>query len=129
MGIRVDFAELLSRQNHKGINMKSRLLPPLFALMCLLNSGVSAADDDRVLTPQGVLADLMMVRPFGLGMIAVGTALFVGTSPIAALASIGEPHDALQRSGEALVAAPVAFTFSRPLGDFRYKLDSEYIRH
>jgi hypothetical protein len=104
---------------------KPRLFLPLLAL-CAALAGETAAAEGRNLTPQGVLADLILLRPLGLAMTVAGTGLFLGTSPFAGLAAAAPPHDALQRSGEALVIAPAAFTFWRPLGEFSYRPNGAY---
>jgi hypothetical protein len=106
--------------------MKTRL--PLLALCAALaTQDAIAAPEGRNLTPQGILADLVLLRPFGLAITAMGAGLFLGTSPLAAIADFAAtPHDALQRSGEALVLAPAAFTFTRPLGEFSYQLNGVY---
>lgn len=76
-----------------------------------------------------VLADLVLLRPLGIALTAAGAGLFIGTSPLAALASIAPPHDAIERSGTALVVAPGAFTFMRPLGEFTYQPSGVYPIH
>ncbi|CAL1240529.1 hypothetical protein [Candidatus Methylocalor cossyra] len=80
----------------------------------------------RDLSPPAVLADLVLLRPFGLAMTAAGAGLLIATAPFTALASVAAPHDAFLRAGTALVAAPGAFTFLRPLGDFRYQMTGSY---
>lgn len=104
---------------------KTRPLLPLLALCAALATPIASAEG-RNLTPQGILADLVLLRPFGLAITVMGTGLFLGTSPLAAIADLAAPNDALLHSGEALVVAPAAFTFMRPLGDFRYQLDGVY---
>lgn len=63
-----------------------------------------------------VIADLILVRPASLALTLAGTALFVGFSPFAAMASIAPPHDAFARAANALVGTPACYTFHRPLG-------------
>lgn len=65
-----------------------------------------------------VLTDTFVIRPVGLGVTLAGGALFVGLSPLTALASIPEPHDSFEKVGSVLVGAPYAYTFVRPLGYF-----------
>jgi hypothetical protein len=65
-----------------------------------------------------VLVDAFWVRPLGAVLTVAGGALFVGTSPFTALASIPYPHDAFQRVGAVLVGAPYTYTFVRRFGDF-----------
>lgn len=80
----------------------------------------------RQASAPAVLADLVLLRPLGIALTAAGAGLFIGTSPLAALASIAPPHDAIERSGNALVVAPGAFTFMRPLGEFTYQPGGVY---
>jgi hypothetical protein len=80
----------------------------------------------RLQSAPAILADLLLLRPFGIGLTAAGGALFIATSPFAAIASIAPPHDAFQRSGNALFVAPAAFTFMRPLGEFSYQPSGVY---
>lgn len=91
-------------------------------LVLLAASMQSAADDPLQCKPKNqamnLATDVIVVRPLGaLGTLA-GGALFIGLSPLIALASIPEPHDAFTRMGEILVGAPYAYTFIRPLGYF-----------
>jgi hypothetical protein len=90
------------------------------------SSGIGAYDARRQASAPAVLADLLMLRPFGIGMTVVGGALFLATAPFTAIASIAPPHDAVQRSGNALFVGPAAFTFYRPLGEFTYQPSGVY---
>ena len=65
-----------------------------------------------------VLTDVIVVRPLGAVLTLAGDALFVGLSPLTALASIPPPHDAFQRFGAIVVGIPYGYTFIRPLGEF-----------
>ncbi len=65
-----------------------------------------------------VMTDVIFVRPVGLAGTLVGSALFLGLTPLTALASIAPPHDAFPRVGAILVGIPFSYTFERPLGDF-----------
>lgn len=67
--------------------------------------------------PGFVILDVLLYRPVGLAVTIIGTGLFVGMSPLTALASIPEPHDAFAKTSKILVLAPAAYTFIRPLGD------------
>lgn len=66
--------------------------------------------------PLFALADVAILRPIGLAFTIVGSALFVGISPLTALSSIAPPHDAFKKTAYALVMTPVRFTFVRPVG-------------
>ena len=50
----------------------------------------------------------------------VGTALFIGTSPVTGLMTAIHPHDAIQNAAEFLIVRPATYTFVRPAGDFNY---------
>lgn len=63
-----------------------------------------------------VLFDVFVYRPIGLAATIVGAALFVGLSPLTALASIAPPHDAFAKTADILIVAPGEYTFTRPVG-------------
>jgi len=60
----------------------------------------------------------------GLVATVIGTGVYIGISPLTALASIPAPHDAFVKTGKILILSPAAYTFIRPLGDrsFPYHL-------
>ena len=96
------------------------------AICCatLASGNAAAYDEAYTMRQQGapaILADLLLLRPFGIGITVAGTALFLATSPFTAIAAIAPPHDALQKAGTALSVAPAAFTFMRPLGEWTYQ--------
>ena len=64
-----------------------------------------------------VLFDVIVYRPLGFAATIVGAALFIGISPLTALASIPAPHDAFEQTADILVFTPGEYTFTRPLGD------------
>lgn len=72
------------------------------------------------------LSDLLLLRPFGFGLTALGASLFVATSPIIGIANLAPPHDAFDKAAAALVLAPYGFTFQRPLGVFDYESGGHY---
>ncbi len=61
--------------------------------------------------------DLVIYRPLGFLTTIVGTAVFIGLSPLTAFASIPEPHDAFEKTANLFIVAPGCYTFCRPLGD------------
>jgi hypothetical protein len=63
-------------------------------------------------TGEKMLADLCLVRPFGIVASAVGIAAFVVSLPFTLLGN--NTPEASQK----LVVDPVKFTFKRPLGEF-----------
>ena len=68
-----------------------------------------------------LLTDVVVVRPAGVVGMLAGGVLFIGLSPLTALANIPEPHTAFERVGAVLVGAPYVYTFERPLGYFYTK--------
>ena len=61
--------------------------------------------------------DLVLLRPLGIAATIGGGAIFVVSLPFSAIGgNVG-------RAWEALFVQPVAFTFARPLGAFRYNPD------
>ena len=57
-------------------------------------------------------ADLVFLRPAGVVATALGTALFIVSSPFTILG------DNTEEASEELIKKPGRFTFKRPLGDF-----------
>lgn len=87
----------------------------------LLASSASFADQDKYIDGYDVLFDVAFVRPLSfVGMVA-GTAVFVGLSPLTAIATIPAPHTAFQDMAETIIVKPAKYTFARPAGDFDYK--------
>lgn len=66
-----------------------------------------------------VMVDLLL-RPVGLAATLIGAGIFVGVSPLTALATIPEPHDAFEKLADIIVCKPANWTFFRPTGDYRY---------
>lgn len=96
---------------------KKSLIITIIAAMLIMPLATSAlaieywdAED-----PSGgeMVFDFVVLRPVGLVATAVGSIFFVVSSPFAAL---GGNIDA---AGEKLVKSPVAYTFKRPLGEFK----------
>ena len=69
--------------------------------------------------------EILILRPLGFASLVGGTALFVGMSPLTALASIPAPHDAFPKTAELLVVTPARYTFVRPIGDY-YFVSEQY---
>ena len=101
--------------------MKVFLKKLITAILILVFVGVvfsapAIAEDDRDI-PKDIDAhtmawDAFLVRPLGMVSIAVGSAVFVISWPLAALGGNGD------MAFEKLVAGPARFTFQRGLGDF-----------
>lgn len=85
---------------------------------------LSTAAEKHTYTAPTILADLLLLRPVGTVLTLLGTGLFIAVSPITALSAIAPPHDSFERVGMVLIAAPAAFTWTRPLGEYTRQLDS-----
>lgn len=95
-------------------------------LLCLIVlNGVAPAAYSAEAPDSGGVWNLLpeaVLRPFGFMALLGGGAMFVACSPVTAIASIEEPHEALQNSLNGFVLAPVRYTFNRPLGDYSFKV-------
>lgn len=80
-------------------------------------SAVAQPQSVKKADPGFVIMDILLYRPVGLLATVIGTVAFIGISPLTALASIPEPHDAFTETGKILILAPAAYTFIRPVGD------------
>jgi hypothetical protein len=72
-------------------------------------SATAAAFDDN--TFEATAADIIVVRPVSFAATIIGSALFLVSFPVAAIA--GNVHD----TAEALVYTPGRNTFTRPVGE------------
>ena len=94
-----------------------------FAFVLLLAiSSSSFAEGTTTSEPDGydVMMDAVFLRPLGFVGTMVGSALFVGLSPLVAVASIPAPHDAFEKLADTIVVKPAKYTFVRPVGDYDY---------
>jgi hypothetical protein len=103
--------------------MKLKLAKLVLPLVLLASTSLQTkADTPLDCKPKNeamnLLTDVIFVRPAGFAGMLAGGALFIGLSPLTALANIPEPHDAFERVGGILVGVPYAYTFVRPLGYF-----------
>ncbi|GIX47360.1 MAG: hypothetical protein KatS3mg131_1571 [Candidatus Tectimicrobiota bacterium] len=57
-----------------------------------------------------MLADLVVLRPFGLAALVLGTATFIAALPFSV------PTKSVKQAARKLVVEPAAYTFARPLG-------------
>lgn len=113
-------AALTPNPNEEGNLKKYQLVLTLALLVSVpmqafAYSGLDCRDRNDV---TNVLTDVVVIRPAGFVATLVGGALFIGLSPLTALASIPEPHDSFKRVGGILVGIPYDYTFVRPLGYF-----------
>lgn len=96
--------------------MKKRLsIALLFSIIPF--TPVTHAQSLEATDPGFVVLDVLLYRPLGFFATLVGGGVFVGMSPLTAFATIPAPHDAFDKTFKALVLAPAAYTFVRPLGD------------
>ena len=98
-------------------NAKKSLIIMMIAAMMIMPLTTNALAEEFFETedPSGgeMMFDFAVVRPMGIIATAVGCVFFVVSSPFSAL---GGNIDA---AGEKLVKNPVAYTFKRPLGEFK----------
>ena len=92
-----------------------------FVLLLAISSasyaeGTAASESDGY----DVMMDAVFLRPLGFVGTVVGSGLFVGLSPLVAVASIPAPHDAFEKLADTLVVKPAKYTFVRPVGDYDY---------
>lgn len=57
-------------------------------------------------------ADIVLLRPIGIIATAIGTAVFIVSSPFSIIGKNSE------EASEELIKKPARYTFKRPLGDF-----------
>jgi adenosylmethionine-8-amino-7-oxononanoate aminotransferase len=91
----------------------------LIVAVCFLwaTSLVQAQEGPTTMQEQGgevsaeaMIADGLIVRPFGVAAILLGTVAFVVTLPFSI------PTKSVNKAAQKLVADPAKYTFSRPLG-------------
>ena len=87
----------------------------LLSVLCC--SSVTHSQSVEETDPGFVILDVLLYRPVGFAVTLIGTGAFIGFSPLTALASIPEPHDAFAKTAKILILAPAAYTFIRPIGD------------
>ena len=63
-------------------------------------------------SPEKMIVDLVIARPIGIAVTAIGTVFFIASLPFSALG--GNTKEAARE----LVGFPAYFTFQRPLGHF-----------
>lgn len=97
--------------------MKKFLLIVTLILPLFFSTSAYARDVEENYSALFVIPDLLIYRPVGVAITAVGAALFVATSPFTALAQISPPHNAFEKMSDILIMAPGKYTFSRPAGN------------
>ncbi len=96
--------------------LKKTIITTLLIGSLFFSAGSSARELKAEYDPIFAFLDVVVLRPLGLAGTLVGSAVFVGVSPLTALASIAPPHDAFEKMGYMLVKTPYDFTFVRPVG-------------
>jgi hypothetical protein len=97
----------------------------LLSVMCCSTVAQSQSNDE-IDTGFFVILDVLFYRPVGLAVTLIGTGVFIGMSPLTALASIPAPHDAFAKTSNILILAPAAYTFIRPVGDRSFPYQPQY---
>ncbi len=89
-------------------------------LFAAINRPASAEERGPVegATAEGMIVDLVVLRPLGLVATVVGAAVYVVSLPFSLAGGNA------QQAGQKLVYEPAQFTFVRPLGDLRFADDS-----
>ena len=93
-------------------------------MLLLLFQGVARAEEAVSPGFWEVLPETVL-RPAGFMGLLGGCALFVASTPFTAVASIESPHDAWFNSFNGFVGAPVRYTFTRPIGDYRFEVNPD----
>jgi hypothetical protein len=97
--------------------VKKSLVLAVAASLLLISFGPAAVaqvySESEPPTGGAMIFDLCVVRPVGILATAVGAVFYVVSWPFSAL---GDNTDV---AGQKLVQEPAAYTFKRPLGDFR----------
>ncbi len=99
-----------------GILMKRTFLALALISTLFISAPVYAEDIEESYSPFFVIPDVLIYRPVGAVVTALGAGLFVATSPFTALAQIAPPHDAFEQMSDILIMGPANFTFQRPVG-------------
>jgi hypothetical protein len=102
-----------------------------FVILVSIMSCSAVARSQRVeeVEPGFVLLDVLLYRPVGLAVTVIGTGVFIGMSPLTALASIPAPHDAFVKVGKILILAPADYTFVRQVGDRSFPYHASPYKH
>lgn len=96
--------------------MRNRLASVLLAVaLGLVPAGATAQQDETVSGDKAtdMVVDAVVMRPLGLAATVVGTVLTVVALPFTI------PSGSVETSARELILRPAAYTFQRPLGDFR----------
>jgi len=91
------------------------------SILCVTALGLGSATPAVAHTdPDVAFFDAVLGRPVGLAATVVGSVVFVVSLPFAATSG------SVKSTADALVGKPARFTFTRKLGDFRYRHHAPY---
>jgi hypothetical protein len=93
--------------------MKQKLLALGLVLLTVLPPASALADSGAGDKSADMLIDLLVMRPLGLLATGVGSVAFVVSLPFTL------PSGSVGSTACELVREPLAYTFTRPLGDFQ----------
>lgn len=99
--------------------LSMKFIKLFFFLTAILVSSASFATERREADGYDVLVDTVLRPVSFVGMLA-GSVVYVGLSPLTAIASIPAPHDAFKLLADTLIVKPAKYTFVRPVGDYAY---------
>jgi hypothetical protein len=94
-----------------------KLISFIILVSIMFCSAVARSQSIEKVEPGFVLLDVLLYRPLGLAATIIGAGVYIGTSPLTALASIPKPHDAFTKVGNILIGMPAEYTFIRPIGN------------
>ncbi|MEA1967646.1 MAG: hypothetical protein U9N77_05460 [Thermodesulfobacteriota bacterium] len=83
-------------------------------MITAVNAAAFAQNNKTEPSYEAMAADLLMMRPLGLVSTALGTVLFFVALPFNL-----HSKELVKRAEKILIKEPSAYTFSRPLGEFK----------
>ena len=89
-----------------------------------LTMTVPETDTDTDTKIGDVLPELIL-RPIGILSSAAGLGFFIASLPFVAVASIPEPHNAIDFTYETFIQTPFRFTFLRPIGTYNVPIENK----
>jgi len=90
----------------------------IFATTLMMSSACFATGNGKA-DGYDVVID-MVLRPVSFVGMVTGSVVYVGLSPLTAIAAIPAPHDAFVLLADTIVVKPAKYTFVRPVGDYTY---------
>jgi hypothetical protein len=106
---------VLKERRRKMYNISKRFII-FFVIVAMViipfASTALAQEQDGEADAGKMTIDLLLMRPFGILAVVLGSAAFVVSLPFSAMGGNIEP------AYEKMVAAPASYTFKRPLGSF-----------